>query len=208
MIGSPSVVITQGDAYVEQGATGEDNIDSNLTVVVTGAVNTLVPGTYIISYNVSDAASNAAVEITRTITVIPETTPPVITLVGSPSIILTEGDDYIEQGATAVDNFDGVLTVVITGAVDTSTVGDYTLHYNVSDAAGNAAVELTRTISVGGMDSDGDGVVDDEDAFPNDSTETVDSDGDGVGDNADVFPKDGTETIDTDGDGVGDNTEE
>ena len=38
------------------------------------------------------------------------------------------------------------------------------------------------------FDSDGDGVEDDEDAFPNDPTETVDTDGDGVGDNADLTP--------------------
>ena len=38
------------------------------------------------------------------------------------------------------------------------------------------------------FDSDGDGVEDDDDAFPNDPTETVDTDGDGVGDNADLTP--------------------
>ncbi len=38
------------------------------------------------------------------------------------------------------------------------------------------------------FDSDGDGVVDDKDAFPNDPKESIDSDGDGVGDNADFAP--------------------
>ena len=33
----------------------------------------------------------------------------------------------------------------------------------------------------------------------------LDSDGDGVGDNADAFPNDASETLDTDGDGMGDN---
>lgn len=56
-------------------------------------------------------------------------------------------------------------------------------------------------------DSDGDGVIDSQDAFPNDPTETVDSDGDGVGNNADDFPNDASETTDTDGDGVGDNSD-
>ena len=36
------------------------------------------------------------------------------------------------------------------------------------------------------FDGDGDGVPDEEDAFPNDPTETKDTDGDGVGDNADI----------------------
>ena len=57
------------------------------------------------------------------------------------------------------------------------------------------------------VDSDGDGVADTQDAFPNDADETEDSDGDGVGDNADVFPNDASETVDTDSDGVGDNSD-
>jgi len=56
-------------------------------------------------------------------------------------------------------------------------------------------------------DSDGDGVVDSLDAFPNDPSETTDTDGDGVGDNADVFPSDPSETTDTDNDGVGNNSD-
>lgn len=44
------------------------------------------------------------------------------------------------------------------------------------------------------VDSDGDGVVDGNDAFPNDSTETTDTDGDGVGDVADLFPDDPAQT--------------
>ncbi|MDA9014265.1 hypothetical protein N9I73_01635, partial [Porticoccaceae bacterium] len=39
-------------------------------------------------------------------------------------------------------------------------------------------------------DTDGDGVADSADAFPNDASETADSDNDGVGDNADYAPND------------------
>jgi len=58
------------------------------------------------------------------------------------------------------------------------------------------------------LDSDGDGVADLSDMFPNDANESIDSDGDGVGDNADAFPNNPDETMDSDGDGVGDNTDE
>ncbi|MFL1484676.1 malectin domain-containing carbohydrate-binding protein [Marinobacter sp. LN3S78] len=58
-----------------------------------------------------------------------------------------------------------------------------------------------------GLDTDGDGVVDTEDAFPNDPTEWTDTDGDGVGDNGDVYPHDPNEWADTDGDGIGDNSD-
>jgi len=57
------------------------------------------------------------------------------------------------------------------------------------------------------VDTDGDGVTDDQDAFPNDVNESQDSDGDGVGDNADAFPNNASETLDTDGDGLGDNAD-
>ena len=57
------------------------------------------------------------------------------------------------------------------------------------------------------VDSDGDGVFDNEDAFPDDASETMDSDMDGVGDNADAFPNDANETMDSDMDGVGDNAD-
>ena len=57
------------------------------------------------------------------------------------------------------------------------------------------------------IDTDGDGVFDGDDAFPNDASETSDSDGDGVGDNADAFPNDASETMDSDSDGVGDNAD-
>jgi len=56
-------------------------------------------------------------------------------------------------------------------------------------------------------DFDGDGILDKDDAFPNDSAEWLDSDGDGVGDNADVFPFNGSEWADANNDGIGDNTD-
>ena len=44
--------------------------------------------------------------------------------------------------------------------------------------------------ALAGVDTDGDGVRDNADAFPTDPTEWVDTDGDGVGDNADADPTD------------------
>ena len=74
-----------------------------------------------------------------------------ITLVGDAVVDLSVGDTYSESGATASDNVDGDISadVVIGGdSVDTSTVGQYTVTYNVSDDAGNAATEVTRVVNV------------------------------------------------------------
>lgn len=69
------------------------------------------------------------------------------------------------------------------------------------------AEQPPEVIDPGDLDSDGDTYSNNNDAFPDDSTEWVDSDGDGVGDNGDAFPDDSTEWADSDGDGVGDNSD-
>jgi len=56
-----------------------------------------------------------------------------------------------------------------------------------SDKACDYAKQLGIDVRV---DTDGDGVVDEEDAFPKDPAESKDTDGDGVGDNADECPED------------------
>ena len=102
------------------------------------------------------------------------------------------------------------------GSATISNAGLVTVTGLTPGQSATVTVTTTRTGYTGGsatatgsaaVDSDGDGVPDTEDAFPNDPTESADSDGDGVGDNADAFPNDPTESADSDGDGVGDNTD-
>jgi hypothetical protein len=57
------------------------------------------------------------------------------------------------------------------------------------------------------LDTDGDGVIDEEDVFPDDPGEWTDADKDGVGDNGDAFPDDPNESADADDDGTGDNAD-
>ena len=80
-----------------------------------------------------------------------DTTAPVITLTGDLVMELTVGDTYTDPGFSASDDTDGDLTssVVVAGdTVDTNAAGQYIVTYNVSDAAGNAAAEVTRTVNV------------------------------------------------------------
>ncbi|PID33838.1 MAG: hypothetical protein CR955_00875, partial [Thiotrichales bacterium] len=76
-----------------------------------------------------------------------DTIAPVITLSGAATVTLTVGGSYTDAGATAVDDVDGTVTVTVSGAVDTSKVGTYTITYKATDAAGNSAVK-TRTVKV------------------------------------------------------------
>jgi hypothetical protein len=75
---------------------------------------------------------------------------PVITLLGTPSITIERGLGYFDVGATATDNIDGNITasIVTVNSVDPDTAGTYSVTYDVSDAAGNAAVQVTRTVIV------------------------------------------------------------
>jgi len=154
LLGSNPVSVVQNTAYVDAGATASDNVDGNITsqIVVTSTVNTAVIGSYTVTYNASDAAGNAAVPVTRTVNVVapPDTTPPVITLLGSNPVFVTQFTAYVDAGATASDNVDGNITsqIVVTGSVNTSIIGSSVLTYNVSDAAGNAATPVTRTVTV------------------------------------------------------------
>ncbi len=70
------------------------------------------------------------------------------------------------------------------------------------DARPDTAVDVEAEVDDGPTDSDGDGVIDDLDAFPDDVDEWEDADGDGVGDNADACDDDPEDSVDTDGDGV------
>jgi hypothetical protein len=81
-----------------------------------------------------------------------------------------------------------------------------------SDGQAQGAMIETGNVTIVDIDSDGDGVLDGQDRFPNDATQTDDADGDGYGDNpdgnnADAFPSDSSEWADSDDDGVGDNAD-
>jgi len=80
----------------------------------------------------------------------PDTTVPVITLVGDVDVTIYSGNSYTDAGATASDNIDGDITssISVDNPVDPNAVGTYTVTYNVSDSAANAATQVTRTVNV------------------------------------------------------------
>lgn len=152
---TPPVITLNGDnpqevelnaEYVEAGATtdtGESvQIDSS-------AVDTSTVGSYTVTYNAADAAGNQAVEQTRAVNVVDngsgDTTAPVITLNGDNPQTVELNGTYVEVGATTDT---GEQVDIDSSAVDTSAVGSYEVIYTATDAAGNAATPVVRTVNV------------------------------------------------------------
>ena len=145
--GAAAVNHEQGTTYIDAGAVATDTVEGILTVIVSGAVDSATAGSYTLTYSASDSAGNAAIVVTRTVTVA-DTVAPVITLAGSASVNHEQGTSYTDLGATASDTVGGAMSVTVTGDVDTETAGIYTLTYTVTDLAGNTATAVTRTVTV------------------------------------------------------------
>ncbi|MGI6458954.1 MAG: cohesin domain-containing protein [Candidatus Hydrogenedentales bacterium] len=111
-----------------------------------------IEGRYYFAFRLEDQAGNlspvpSGIGLTSTQV---DGTPPVITLLGSARMTIAQNTPFTDPGASATDAVDGDLSshIVVTGKVDSAKPSTYTLRYNVSDRAGNAAQEVTRTVTV------------------------------------------------------------
>lgn len=143
--------VTDFDDYEEEGFTVIDNYDGEIT----SQVITEQEGEFV-RYTVKDSSGNE----TSTIRQIPfkDVYEPVVTLTGSATINLKQNDTWTDPGATALDNYDGDVTqdIVVEGEVNTGAVGQYTVTYTVSDAAGNTGT-AERVVNV--LDKNADNVI-------------------------------------------------
>ncbi len=148
-----TVNLSVGNTYIEPGYSAMDDVDGNISgsVVVSGLPDMSVADSYTVTYNVMDAAGNAAQGKTRIVNVTPapDETAPEITLFGGTEN-LTVGGTYVEPGYSAMDDVDGDITasVVVSGLPNMNVADSYTVTYNVVDAAGNGAQEMTRIVNV------------------------------------------------------------
>ncbi len=136
-------------AIVTFEVTASDLVDGPIVpTCLPASGSTFALGVTEVACTATDSAGNIA---TATFTVtVEDTTPPVITLIGSPTVRLIVGEIYVDEGATAFDIVDGNLTsnVIVVNPVDTTRVGTYVVTYDVSDSQGNAAIQVTRTVEV------------------------------------------------------------
>ncbi len=103
--GEAEMSIPAGTVFTDPGAAAMDNVDGDLSaaIVVTGQVDTAVPGVYTLRYNVQDKAGNAAQEVIRTVTV---------------SGTVGEGKSFMVKGGLVGDRTQGLTARVTVIPVD------------------------------------------------------------------------------------------
>jgi len=157
-----------GDFKVTVGETdfAIDSLSENNGIVTLRLVNNLTSYTPDVIINPSVPQSIKDVwgnELVETITKVAidrvDVTAPTITLVGSSTVNIYVGDTYNDAGATATDNIDGDLTgkISTSSTVNTNVAGNYSVTFDVADESGNAAVQVSRLVSVSARSSSGGG---------------------------------------------------
>ncbi|MFA5021555.1 MAG: DUF5011 domain-containing protein [Patescibacteria group bacterium] len=143
LLGDNPAIVDVFTPWVDPGVTITDPDDGDLTanLVVTGAVNTSVLGTYMVHYNVSDASGNPATEVIRTVVVVDRGFP-VITLPVSSPQSWDVGVTYVASVATVTDNYDTGLTAQVVVSVDTTKPGSGSVTYTAIDSSGNTTTVI------------------------------------------------------------------
>ncbi|MGL6187033.1 MAG: immunoglobulin-like domain-containing protein [Clostridium chrysemydis] len=156
--GADNISLKEGESFDPMaGVTAKDTEDGDLTkdIKVSGEVNTKKPGSYEITYEVTDSDGNKTT-VKRIVKVIPK----VVQINNAPIIhakdkVLKLGDKFNEMdGVTAFDREDGDITKnikVIENTVDTSKAGKYKIVYEVSDSKG---VKTIKEVSIVVKDND------------------------------------------------------
>lgn len=145
--GDDTVRMEAGHAYIDSGAKAIDslcdgNITSKIKVTYTPILDNMVPGTYLIKYDVKDNTGNSAAQVMRVVIVGPDVTAPNLIVQGPEYDTITVGSSYTSPSAVlAEDMVDGDLlsNVQVIGTVNPNVPGTYTLTYKVSDYSGNLA---------------------------------------------------------------------
>jgi len=126
------------------GASANDAVDGSLPVSHDAPARFPL-GVTVVTFSAVDSAGNTG-SAQSSVTVSDQTAPE-IQLNGNASMTLNTGDSYTEPGASASDNVDGPVPVIISGSVDTGIPGLYQIRYDASDSAGNSA-SVTRSVTV------------------------------------------------------------
>lgn len=142
LAGDPEIIVEYGEVYHDLGAHVQltnpyfGDIVTELPISASGKVEQGSLGAYTLTYSSRFLWYNASAM--RTVRIV-DTKAPVISLISGDGFTLP-GHEYVEEGFSAQDNYDGDITAKVV-----RTVQDGTVIYTVSDSSGNMA-QMTRMI--------------------------------------------------------------
>ena len=124
----PITLVYGKDTYQEAGAKASAD-GKDVEVTISGSVDMKKLGTYQISYEAKYLwLRKSAVREVKVV----DATAPVITLKKTPGHLTLPGEEYQEEGFTAIDDYDGDITANVKTRVENDIV-----YYTVSDSSGN-----------------------------------------------------------------------
>lgn len=135
-----------GIDFQDPGVSATDNYDGDLTDKVTTEKVDIDSNNYKLVYKVSDSSNNIS-SVVRYVKII-DSIAPDLKLNGNDVVSVVIGNEYNEQGATAIDNKDGDISskIKIEGNIDTSKEGVYLVNYEVADENGNVSKNQRKVI--------------------------------------------------------------
>jgi peptidoglycan/xylan/chitin deacetylase (PgdA/CDA1 family) len=137
--GDSEIILNVNQEYIDEGVNLDDaSVDNQLDLTK--------EGNYTITYTYKDQSVSRIIHVVDTNRI-------VMNLNGDENTYVKQNDLYIESGCHVIDKNDGNITseVQITGNVDTTVVGDYTITYSVTH--NYLTVQKTRTVHVVSSDN-------------------------------------------------------
>ena len=136
--GKEKIVLNLGEEYKELGA----RTIINSKIKIEGNVDNTKVGKYKIKYYHNKKYKERIVEVV-------DKEKPEITLNGLGEINVVVNGQYVELGASAIDNYDGDITdnIVITNNVDLTIPGEYKVVYEIKDSSNNEN-KIERIVNV------------------------------------------------------------
>jgi hypothetical protein len=126
---SPTYIqLNTTSVYRDAGAIAVDSVDGDITsqIVTTGTVNTLVSGTYRITYNVTNSAGKSAIPVTR------------IVIVGDDSVLPGEGGQCADTGEKYAGTLRAAMDAVIASNPSVANLPNIEVTRNGRDYKDNA----------------------------------------------------------------------
>ena len=121
---------------------------SSIPFTVSGSMNTNSPGSYTLTYTVTNFLGGIATPVTRTV-IVSDTLAPVITLLGANPLTNLLNVSFVDSGATNLDACGGSVAMTTNSTINVAVAGTYAVSYTATDSYGNSATNSRVVVVVG-----------------------------------------------------------